>query len=74
LDPPVVVTITIAAAFSTHGTDRSIPPIRMTNICPAATNPTNEATTRTDSIPPALAKPGRTSSPATNSRTAAQPA
>ena len=49
-----------------------MPPIRITNICPAATKPTKDATTRTDLMPSALAKPGRTISPTTNSSTAAQ--
>ena len=44
--PSDVVTNRIAAPFSTHGTERSMPPISTTNVCPAATKPTNEAVSR----------------------------
>ena len=44
--PSDVVTSRIAAPFSTQGTERSIPPTRTTNVCPAATKPTNEAMTQ----------------------------
>jgi hypothetical protein len=57
---------TIAAAFRTHGTERSIPPIRITNVCPAATRPTNEEIWRICWIPLALANPGLTISPMMN--------
>ncbi len=70
--PSEVVTSRIAAAFSTHGTERSMPPIKMTKVWPAATRPTNIATTRTDLMLAALPKPGRTASPIRNSATAAQ--
>ena len=44
--PSDVVTSRIAAPFSTHGTERSMPPMSTTNVCPAATKPTNEAVSR----------------------------
>ncbi len=56
--PSDVVTSRIAAPFSTHGTERSMPPIRTTNVWPAATKPTNEAVSRIAFTLPALAKPG----------------
>ena len=40
------VTRRIAAPLRTHGTERSIPPMSTTNVCPAATSPTKEATVR----------------------------
>src|SRR5579875_1013454 len=70
-DPLATATITIAAELSTHGTDRSMPPMRMTNVWPAATSPTNEETCRTCWIPLALAKPGLRMSPITNRAIAA---
>jgi hypothetical protein len=53
-----VVTSRIAAPFSTHGTERSIPPMSTTNVCPAATKPTKEAVSRIAFTLAALAKPG----------------
>jgi hypothetical protein len=56
--PSDVVTIRIAAPFSTHGTERSIPPMSTTNVCPAATKPTKEAVSKIAFTLAALAKPG----------------
>ena len=52
------MTSTIAAPFSTHGTERSMPPMSTTNVWPAATKPTKEAESRIAFTLPALAKPG----------------
>src|SRR5712691_8195009 len=41
--PSAVVVSSTAIALSTQGTERSMPPIRMMKVCPAATMPTNEA-------------------------------
>ena len=56
--PSDVVTSRIAAPFSTHGTERSMPPMSTTNVWPAATKPTNEAVSRIAFTLAALAKPG----------------
>jgi hypothetical protein len=72
--PSELVTIRIAPALSTHGTERSMPPMRMTKVCPAATSPTKEATVRIERTPSRLAKPGLTAWPITNSRMPARKA
>jgi len=65
--PNEEVTMRMEAPFRTQGTERSIPPIRMTKVCPAATRPTKEAIVSTARIPEGLAKPGRTAWPIANS-------
>ena len=69
--PSEDVTSRIAAPLSTQGTERSIPPTRMTNVWPAATKPTNEAITRMALTLAVLAKPEWSRSPTTNTRIAA---
>ena len=66
-----VLIIRMAPALSVHGTDRSIPPIRMTKVWPAATRPTKQATVSTAAIPLGLEKPGRISPPMKKRRIAA---
>ncbi len=43
--PAQMSVITMAAAFSTQGTERSMPPPMMTKVCPRATMPTKAAST-----------------------------
>jgi hypothetical protein len=69
--PREVVTSRMAAAFNTQGTERSMPAMRTTNICPAATKPTKEATVSTAWTLLHSVKPGRTIPPTTKSRIAA---
>ncbi len=43
--PPAISVIRMAAQFSTHGTDRSMPPPMMTKVWPRATMPMKAAST-----------------------------
>ena len=46
--PPESSVTSTAAQFSTHGSERSMPPPMMTKVCPSATMPTNAASTAID--------------------------
>ena len=56
-----------ADAFSTHGMDRSTPPLRMTNVWPTATRAINEASINNWSMWDTLRNPVAATSPNTAS-------
>jgi hypothetical protein len=69
--PSEVVVSRIAPAFRVQATEKSIPPTRITKVCPAATNPMKEAITRIVWMLLRLMKPSRSSPPTASTSSAA---